>query len=647
MLSFFRRIVNSRVGVIVTFGVLAVIAIAFAASDITGIAGSTGLAGSNVATVAGEGIASADIRKRAQDELRFAQQRDPTADMAQLVAAGGVEALVERGVNARVLELFGQAQDMRVSRALVGSELQNIPAFRGPTGRFDQRTYEALIGQRGLTDAQVQREIARDTMARFLAVPTVGARQVPASLALPYASLLLERREGQIAFIPAAAATDVAAPSDAEVQQWYRRNVARYTVPERRVLRYAVVTPASVAAQAKPSDAEVQRQYQTDRASYAPTELRSVSWVTVLDRKAADALAQKVRGGAGLAEAARAAGLEARKLIEADRPALTRQSNAAVAQAVFAAKDGATVGPVRGEIGFVVAHVDGVTQRAGRTLDQVRGEIVTLLTKQKTNAALQQVRDRVEASLGEEANISEVAADNKLTLQTTPPLLSNGTQYNVPKAPDEAFAPVVQAGFAAEEGDVPTTVTTGADGSFAVVGLDRVIRPAPLPLEQVRDRVVADLTADRRRQAARRLATQVLAAVNKGTALPAALAQTGRPLPPPEPIKVTRAQMNADPRGANPTLVLLFGMKRGDARIQATPDGRGWLVLKLDRIIPGDAGKQADVVTATRNDIGRIIGTEYLQQFTRAAAGVVGVKRDKDAIDQLKKELLGQGGSDQ
>jgi peptidyl-prolyl cis-trans isomerase D len=642
MLSFFRRFVSSRVGVIVTFGVLAVIALAFAASDITGLAsGSGGLLGNPLAKVAGESVTAADIRKRAQDELRAAQQRDPSATMAQLVAAGGVEALVERWSNGLALEAFGRSQGMRVSRALVGSEIQAIPAFRGPTGQFDQRTYEALIGQRGLTDAQVQREIARESMAQFLIVPTIGARQVSMTLALPYASLLLERREGAVGFVPNTAAGAVPAPSDAQVQDWYKRNVARYTVPEQRILRYARVTPEAIAGQTTPTDAELQAAYAAARDTYAAKELRSVSLVTVLDQNAASALAAKVRGGTRLAEAARAAGLEARTIAAADRQALTQQTAAAVANAVFGAAEGATVGPVRGTIGFVVAKVDAITQRAGRPFAAVRGELVAQVSKRKAGEAMQRIRDAVDDALADNANINEVAADQKLKVEATPPMLANATRYNVPQAPDPALAPIVAAGFAAEEGDTPATVPLGPDGSFAVVALDRVLRPAPVPLAQARTRVAADLTADRQRQAARTLAARVLAAANKGTPLAAAMAQAGRPLPAPEPVSTTRADLAADRRGPAPVLQLMFGMKQGTARLQASPDGRGWLIVKLDRIIPGDAGKRPEVIAATRQDLGRVLGAEYMQQFTRAVAARVGTSRDRGAIDQLKRELLG------
>ncbi|MGJ3628094.1 hypothetical protein AB5I41_16010 [Sphingomonas sp. MMS24-JH45] len=55
-----------------------------------------------------------------------------------------------------------------------------------------------------------------------------------------------------MSLIPYASVNTGAAPTDAEAGDWYRRNVARYTVPERRVMRYIVVDAATVKARAAP-----------------------------------------------------------------------------------------------------------------------------------------------------------------------------------------------------------------------------------------------------------------------------------------------------------------------------------------------------------------------------------------------------------
>ncbi|MFN3520556.1 MAG: SurA N-terminal domain-containing protein, partial [Sphingomonas sp.] len=102
MLGFFRRIINSRVGVIVTMGVLGLIAIAFALGDITGLQ-TGGASGATVAKVGGQSVNETELTRRVQDELRGAQQRNPGLEMSQLVAEGGVEAILDRMLNGLAL----------------------------------------------------------------------------------------------------------------------------------------------------------------------------------------------------------------------------------------------------------------------------------------------------------------------------------------------------------------------------------------------------------------------------------------------------------------------------------------------------------------------------------------------------------------
>ncbi|MCB8829435.1 SurA N-terminal domain-containing protein, partial [Escherichia coli] len=109
MLSFFRRIINSKAGVIVTFIVLGVIAIAFAAGDVTGLRGGNGggLTGNYVVKVGGEKIGVADLESRMQSELQAARQQQPTMTMADMIAQGGLQAVLDRSVNSLALDVFG------------------------------------------------------------------------------------------------------------------------------------------------------------------------------------------------------------------------------------------------------------------------------------------------------------------------------------------------------------------------------------------------------------------------------------------------------------------------------------------------------------------------------------------------------------
>ncbi|WP_203310974.1 peptidylprolyl isomerase [Sphingomonas beigongshangi] len=644
MLSFFRRIINSKAGVIVTFVVLGVIAIAFAAGDVTGLRGGTsgGLTGNYVVKVGGEKVSVADLESRMQSELQDARQQQPTITMADLIAQGGMQAALDRSVNSLALDEFGHDQGMIVSKRAVDGQIASIPGLRGPNGQFDPAIYQQLLQQRRLTDAQVRSDIARGLMAQQLILPTQGATQFPQKVALPYASLLLEKRDGRIGFIPAQAMDTGAAPSDAEIQAAYRRGIARYTVPQRRTVRYAIVTPDQVKARVAPTDQEIAQVYNEQKVRYAAVQKRDITQVVVLDQAGANALAAKVKGGAALADAARAAGLEPSIQKAMTKDAYRAATSAAAADAVFGAAKGAVVGPVRGALGWIVARVDTIADVPGKTLEQARPEIVAELTKQKQEQALRQIHDALDDSLARNTTFDEAVADQKLTGQQTQPLLTSGINPDAPGTPaDPKLAPIVAAAFQMQEGDAAQLVPLGQDGGFALVALGRITPATPRPLAQVRDAVVADIRADRARAAARTLAAQVLAKVNKGMPLAQALAGAGRALPPPQAISAVRGQLAANPRGAQPGLVLMFSMVPGSAKMLEAPNKSGWLIVDLDRVTPGDARGNAQLVTGTRQDLARIVGREYVDQFARAVRNQVGVKTDTGALARVRAELSG------
>ena len=85
------------------------------------------------------------------------------------------------------------------------------------------------------------------------------------------------------------------APTDAEVAEYFKKQQARYMIPERRVVRYALFGRPDVAAAAAATDAEIEAAYRADAATYGPKENRVVEQLTLADKASADAFAAKVQ----------------------------------------------------------------------------------------------------------------------------------------------------------------------------------------------------------------------------------------------------------------------------------------------------------------------------------------------------------------
>ncbi len=646
MLSFFRRITKSKLGIPITLGILAVIALAFAAGDINNVRSGQNASAGGVVDVGDTRIADTEVRQRVQTAFSGFRQQQPGLDMAGFVAQGGFETVLDRTINALALAEFGERIGVVASKRAIDGEIASIPAFMGFDGKFSQTAYEQLLKAQGMTDRGLRDDIARDMVARQLLFPTGGAVQIPAQVALPYASLLLEKRSGAVGYIPVAALGTGTPPTDAELQAFFTRQRARYTVPERRVIRYAVVKAADVAAGAKPTDAEIAQAYTQNRARFAASEKRSLTQVVLADQAAANALAAKVKDGTGMADAARAAGLEAAVVPAAEKAAITTQTNAAIADAVFKAASGTVVGPLKSPLGWHVVRVDGVEPVAGKTLAQATPELAAELGKVKGQEALAAIHDKLDDAISGNATFDEVMADAKLTGQNTRPLLATGVDPATPATrPDPITARMAQAAFAAEPGDSPQLVQIDADGSFAVVGIGQVQPAAPPPLASIRDIVTRDLIIDRNLKAARVLAAAAVAKIDKGMPLNTALAQTNVKLPPVQTLNVSRAELARQGGQLPPPVALMFSMAPKRAKLLEAPERGGWYIVYLDDIQRGNAAGNQALIASTRQGLGSVSGREYSEQFTAAVRNAIGVKRNDAAIARLRGELAGTGGN--
>ena len=95
-----------------------------------------------------------------------------------------------------------------------------------------------------------------------------------------------------------------------------------------------------------------------------------------------------------------------------------------------------------------------------------------------------------------------------------------------------------------------------------------------------------------------------------------------------------------------PPLALMFALPPKRARALQMPGKQGWFIVYLDAIARGDANQAPGLVPATQQQLERVIGSEYVEQFARAARTAVGVKIDAAMVARLKRSLTG-GGTEQ
>ena len=580
-----------------------------------------------------------DLARRIQVEFENARLEKPGLQMADYDKQGGIDGTIERMINSRTILADGDKHGMVISERLIDSEIGKTQAFYGVTGKFDRTVYLAALAQRGVGEKDHRLDVRANLLADQIIPAASGGARTPRELLTPYASLMLERRFGQASFIATSAFMGAPA-SDAEVTAFYNRNLARYTVPETRVVRYALFSRSRFEGKVAATDAEIEAAYKANTAKYGASEKRVLTQIIVQDQAKAKAIAAAARAGTPMAKAASDAGLEATTLDPQDKKSYAGLASAAVAEAAFAAAQGTIIEPGKSGLGWHVVQVGSITKAAGTSLAQARGEIAPAITKRKIDDALADMVVRMEDAISDGATFDDVIKKEGLTAVTTPALTASGI---APAAPGfvvgAELTAVLKDAFQSEVDDDASVVTVTANELDAIVKLDKIVAAAPKPLAAIRAQVAAEAQADRAARAARKAASELVAKVNSGTAFAAALSTAS--LPAASSVTGQRLEIAQAGEKAAPDLITLFKLSPRKSRMVEETSGKGYLVVWLERLEAGNAKERPDLLAATEGELSRVLGDEYSQQLLGAMKADLGVTRNQAAIDAVKRQLLG------
>lgn len=643
MLSFFRSVSKSRFGTWVSAFFLIAILAGFAVADISNFGSGNigfGMGDSTLARVGNQQLTDKEMSDAIERRLQEVRRQNPAASFATI--AGEYEPTLNALIDQKTILAFADKFGFRLSKRQVDAEIAKLPAAQGINGKFSEQAYLQFLSQQKITDATIREILSGEMLQRYMFIPLVSEPRISVGMATPYASMLLEQRQGEAAAIPVANFSAGLKPTNADLQTFYAANRARYMIPEQRVLRLARIGPEQVAG-ISASDQEIAAAYNARKAEFAAKDLRSLSQVVVQDQASANAIAAKAKAGTPLSAAAGANGAVT-ALTDQNRAGYAAVAGNQAAAAVFSAKQGEVVGPFKSSFGWVVTKVDTVKVQPGKTLEQARGEIAAKLNADKRKQAIEDIVDKLQNATDDGANFVEAAAQAKLAVTATPLIIANGTSRVDPgfKAPP-ALAPALKTGFEIAPNDPPEIVNLPADQGYVMVAPAQIVPAAPAPLASILDRVTKDWTEDQARKRAGAAARAIAAKVERGMPLAQALKEANANLPPVRPLDFRRIQVATAQQQVPPVVQMLFTLVQGKSRLIPDPQGNGYFIVKVNKVVPGNAMIQPALINRMQSELAEPMQQEFAQQFVAAMRNELKVKRNEKAIAALKARLGSSG----
>ena len=402
----------------------------------------------------GDYTISQDEFSRALRERQSAlqQQTGGRIDPALLdnpeLRAAALDTLVRR----RLLVARAQEAGLAVTDEDLRRAINEAPAFRDETGKFDFKQYQDFLRSQGLTPSVFEARLRQDIMIRQLAGAYADSGFVPRTVAAMLEKLAGQSREVSEATLKPEAFLPQAKLSPDAAKAYYNANTPEFRVPEQARVEYVVLSIDSLAQAIQFSPDDVKKLYESNRAHYTTAETRDAAHILVTadpgagaaGKEKARARAQEIyreveKNPAGFAEAARKYSADPGSAQQGGSlgriPRGTMKDVPEFEKALYALqKPGDISAPVETKLGFHIIRVVAIHPEQVKPLEEVRGEIEKELRRQQASRRFAEIADGFSNIVYEQSDSlkpaaelakSEVRQSGWLSRESAPPPLNN------------------------------------------------------------------------------------------------------------------------------------------------------------------------------------------------------------------------------
>lgn len=461
-----------------------------------------------------------------QDRLRSSM--DGQVDRALLESEALRRSVLDNLVNRRVLALYAQENRFAVTAQELQQTIAAVPNFQDG-GQFSLQRYENLLRAQGMSPAMFEARLAQDIQVQQIALPVGEAAFAASASAQRFMAAQMEERVVRELRFAAGTFAAEAKASDADIAAYYEANPAQFERPARLQAEYVVFDRSAAETGIEVDDDEIRAFYEGNPDRFGvPEERRARHILLALEADADAATADSVMAEAGaLADELRADPSRFAELARARSRDPGSAANGgdlgffargamvgAFEDAAFALAKDEISAPVRSDFGVHVIQVTDVKPAATRSLAEAREEIAAELRAQEGSRRHAEMAEQFANTVYEQADsLAPVAEALHLEVHETGWIEREGGMVG-PYSSEALLAALFSDDAVRNRRN--TEAVEVAQGTLAAARVKAFEAAQRLPLDQVRERIGAQLRADAGARAAAERGAAVLAELAEG-----------------------------------------------------------------------------------------------------------------------------------
>ncbi|MDX1709981.1 MAG: peptidyl-prolyl cis-trans isomerase [Rhodovibrionaceae bacterium] len=567
-----------------------------------------------------------NILQQRMSNLR--QQLGSDITLEDLRSLGFVDRTIQQVIARSLFEEKARQMGLAVTREQVAGEIQNQPAFQGPTGRFDPNQFRFFLRTSGITEQRFVGEITSDLQRERLIRAVSSGVAAPTELAKRIYAFRNETRVARIAEVPFESLDDIPQPDDATLVKYYEDNPTLYEAPEYRAVTLVQLRPERLAEEIAISEEELREAFDSRREEFETPERRHVRQIVFENESAAQDATARLREGVSFETVAQ----EATGSEPVDLGLLTRGDLPdGLQEAAFSIGEGEISDPAQSDFGWHVMQITEIQPGETVSFEAVRDDLREDLALREAVDDAVSIANQLDDELAAGATMEEAAASLGLRVKKIPAISRNG---NAPSGeaveglpPVAEIAPVI---FDTPSGEQSLLQET-SDGGYFVLRVDGVQPPDVRPFDKVRDQVLNDWLADQRSERARQRAEIIAQAVRNGQDFEKTAEEAGLDSRLSEPI----GRQDADPAGTGTAQLTgaLFGLEKNEVATVVGADRA--VVAQLVDIQPADPARAPDEVTALQGQLSQAMMSDLVAQYGEALRNQFTVSVNRRLLDEI------------
>lgn len=580
--------------------------------------------------VGDEGFSALAVQKEFD---RFLTSRrlsgDESFDRAAAIAAGLPRQIVESLATRSALDQEARRMGLTMPREMVKDYLQTNEQFKNPrTGKFDSEALTGVLREYNYDVAEFEDRLQSDLLRNQLMSAVGEGAVAPKALIDPL--VLRETENRTIAYLTVSdemAGASAPATPDA-LKAYYEKNPSQFMAPEYRTFTAVIMKNSDYVDAEQTTEEELRKAYEAKKASYETPERRTLYQLRYDDGAKAKAAADALKAGKPFEQLAIENGQTLADVTlenAAERDILDPK----VAEAVFAADQGAVVGPIEGVFGFTLAQVASVTPASIRPFEEARAELEEEFSASASKKNLFEAIDEIENARDTGASLADAAAKADARAAEFGPVDSYsfgpGGEIIVGVPGD-----VLKHAFELEEGEESEAVELADKSGYFFVSVSEVRPPAVIAFEKVAGEVEAKWRENEKSARIDAAVKSLRAAIEGGKTLKEAAEALNR-----APLVETVTRRSANELLSEPLIEQIFSAAKGDVISGPNAAGDAEVVIVVNDVAYDSGKVSPDDIAVFSRYVGGQLSQELIDAYANAVRDDAGVKIAEDQIDAI------------